>query len=256
MRFALCNDKLVEACVGLKAVCPGCSQPVIAKCGTKRIHHWAHKGERSCDRWWEPETPWHREWKNNFPLEWQEVFLPDERTGEKHIADIRTSHGLVIEFQHSHIDSQEVASREAFYPNMVWVVDGTRRKADHRRFMQRKDRFQALYDGILKIDLEEDPFPNSWLGSSVPVIFDFGTATLYCLFPEYIGRYAFLAEFSRKAFINSAIDGQWSLHVDGFLNKLRLARQEWEDQILKQKKLEKDRRTAAFLSRYRRRRRL
>ena len=39
-----------------------------------------------------------------------------------------TVHNLVIEFQHSHMDAQERTSREKFYKNMVWVVDGTRLK--------------------------------------------------------------------------------------------------------------------------------
>lgn len=111
MRFALIDNKLVEASPGLKGLCPGCAQAVIAKCGTLRIHQWAHRNNKVCDDWWEPETLWHRSWKSNFPREWQEIFLPDEQTGEKHVADVRTSHGLVIEFQHSHIDAKERASR-------------------------------------------------------------------------------------------------------------------------------------------------
>ncbi len=59
---------------------------------------------RSCDPWWENETEWHRKWKGNFAEEWQEVILTDGITDEKHIADIRTPYGLVVEFQHSHID--------------------------------------------------------------------------------------------------------------------------------------------------------
>lgn len=125
MRFARVNDILQEAAPGAHGLCPGCLQPVLAKCGTQKVHHWAHKGTKACDSWWEPETEWHRAWKNNFPAEWQEIFLPDERTGEKHIADVRTSQGLVIEFQHSHIQPRERTSREKFYRNMVWVVDST-----------------------------------------------------------------------------------------------------------------------------------
>jgi hypothetical protein len=81
---------------------------------------------RDCDTWAEKETDWHRAWKNNFPPECQEFVQHDEQSGEKHIADVRTPHGLVIEFQHSPLDPLERAARERFYGNMVWVVDGTR----------------------------------------------------------------------------------------------------------------------------------
>ncbi|MBK6902853.1 MAG: hypothetical protein IPH04_08585 [Saprospirales bacterium] len=77
--------------------------------------------------------------ENNFPDEWQEVFLPDEEIGEKHIADILTIHGIVIEFQHSHINPQERFSREKFYKNLTWVVDGTRLKTRLSSFLKRKN---------------------------------------------------------------------------------------------------------------------
>ena len=51
--------------------------------------HWAHRGSRFCDPWWENETEWHRSWKGQFPVNWQEVVHQAE-TGEKHIADVKT----------------------------------------------------------------------------------------------------------------------------------------------------------------------
>ena len=41
-----------------------------------------------------------------------------------HIADVKTDRGIVIEFQHSFLHRNERESREKFYQNMVWVVDG------------------------------------------------------------------------------------------------------------------------------------
>jgi len=70
MRFALLNNEPTEAKPGLKGFCRGCGQPVISKCGTVRVHHWAHQNNKMCDSWWERETPWHRSWKNNFPKHW------------------------------------------------------------------------------------------------------------------------------------------------------------------------------------------
>jgi hypothetical protein len=32
--------------------CPGCMADVIAKCGERKINHWAHKKALVCDPWW------------------------------------------------------------------------------------------------------------------------------------------------------------------------------------------------------------
>ncbi|MFX1707198.1 competence protein CoiA family protein [Chitinophaga sp. CC14] len=232
MRFALIDNLRVEAEPGLKGICPGCMQPVIAKCGAQRIHHWAHSRSIACDKWWEAETEWHRAWKNNFPLGWQEVFLPDAQTGQKHIADVQTEHGLVIEFQHSHLNPQERIARETFYKNMVWVVDGTRLKYDYRRFVKGHDYFQYTEQkGIFHVKSPEDCFPQAWLNSQVPVIFDFKgqepledllglREPLYCLFPASIGKSAVVAKISRKAFIKHTTNGEWPVRVSNLMSNL------------------------------------
>ena len=83
MKFALIDNTKTEATKGAKGIHPGCSSELIAKCGEVKVDHWAHKGTRNCDPWWENETEWHRSWKNNFSSEWQEIILADEITGEK-----------------------------------------------------------------------------------------------------------------------------------------------------------------------------
>lgn len=50
--------------------------------------------------------------------------------GTRHVADIKTDTGLVVEFQHSHLSTVERREREEFYDNLIWVVDGTRLKRD------------------------------------------------------------------------------------------------------------------------------
>ncbi|KOS06126.1 hypothetical protein AM493_08845 [Flavobacterium akiainvivens] len=248
MRFAIVDTELVEARSGLLATCPGCEQPVVAKCGSKKVHHWAHKGSRICDDWWEPETEWHRAWKNNFPTEWQEIFLPDIKTGEKHIADTRTPDGLVIEFQHSHIDPKERMIRENFYKTMVWVVDGTRLKRDFPRFLKAKDGFrQVLKPGNFHVEFVEDCFPAAWLESTVPVIFDFlghGLISddlsirqpLYCLFPIRVGWYAVVAEIPRKAFIKSVTSGEWLPRVKSYMEELKQINRERDAEMKKQQR--------------------
>lgn len=124
MKYSLVNNKKVEAFKGGKGNCLLCGKETLAKCGTKIVHHWAHKSLKNCDPWWENETEWHREWKNHFPIEWQEIIHYDEKTGEKHIADVKTEKGLVIEFQNSPMSIEELNSREDFYKKMIWIVNG------------------------------------------------------------------------------------------------------------------------------------
>lgn len=106
---------------GQKAICPLCNGTLIGKCGEIYVKHWQHHQSRNCDPWKEHETPWHRMWKAKFPDHWQEIII--EYKSEKHIADIKTPAGLVIEFQNSFISSSTINVREKFYENMVWVVN-------------------------------------------------------------------------------------------------------------------------------------
>lgn len=123
MQFALVNGQRREAQRGAAGTCPDCGSAMVAKCGPRVIHHWAHASRRNCDPWWENETDWHREWKNCFPEECREVShaAPD---GEIHRADIKTPTGIVIEVQHSTMTDDERESRESFYRNLVWILDG------------------------------------------------------------------------------------------------------------------------------------
>lgn len=132
MRYALINCVKVEATPTARATCvnPKCGGEMIARCGRVKVWHRAHKGRPPCDPWHESETEWHRHWKDNFPVEWQEVPHADPATCEVHIADVKTPHGLAIEFQHSPISQAEMKSREEFYGEMIWIVDGLRGTLD------------------------------------------------------------------------------------------------------------------------------
>lgn len=124
MKFSIVNGKRVEAFPKGKGLCICCNQETVAKCGSRIIHHWAHKTLEHCDNWWENETVWHRKWKSYFPIEWQEVIQYDKITGEKHIADIKTDKDFVIEIQNSPMSIEELKSREKFYEKMLWIVNG------------------------------------------------------------------------------------------------------------------------------------
>lgn len=123
MKYALVDSLRHKAFPGGIGNCPTCGAAMIAKCGPRIMHHWAHADRRNCDLWWENETPWHREWKALFPDDCQEIsHIADN--GEIHRADIKTPTGIVIEVQHSSMTDAERESREAFYSNLVWILDG------------------------------------------------------------------------------------------------------------------------------------
>lgn len=123
MEYATIDGNRSKPFVGGKGCCPMCGAEMIAKCGPRVLHHWAHKGRRNCDPWWENETDWHREWKSYFPENCREIHHQAE-DGEIHRADVMTPTGIYIEFQHSTMPEAECKAREAFYGNLLWVVDG------------------------------------------------------------------------------------------------------------------------------------
>jgi hypothetical protein len=124
MQYAVVDGERREAFFSGKALCSMCGSAMLAKCGPCVIHHWAHFGRRNCDPWWENETPWHREWKSRFPQDYREI-CHVASDGEVHRADIKTPNGIVIEVQHSSMPDAERLSREAFYRNLVWIIDGS-----------------------------------------------------------------------------------------------------------------------------------
>lgn len=156
-----------------------------------------------CDHWWENETQWHRDWKNCFPEEWQEVvhFAAD---GEKHIADVKTPSGLVIEFQRSAIKPEEQFSREKFYKNMIWIVDGTRLKTDRENFELMSWDDPNYYQKLSIDRLWDNSFPRKWRSRPVTVYFDTGDPKYLICLPKlsrwpsyyYVPRTLFTDEFS------------------------------------------------------------
>jgi hypothetical protein len=205
MRFALVNGDRQEAQPDLVGACPACDRPMVARCGETRAWHWAHKGTLMCDRWWENETDWHRSWKNEFPSDWQEV-VHTAADGERHIADLKTPNGWVIEFQRSHLDPDERRSREAFYEKLAWVLDGTRRKRDATQLIR-------TFNDALPIRGRNDPVRQAftadcrlfgeWAGSRSPVFVDLGEPErLWCMFPQSFDSSTYIAMCRRAQFID------------------------------------------------------
>ena len=123
MQYVIVDGGRSEPFVGGKGCCPMCGAEMIAKCGPRVLHHWAHKGRRNCDPWWENETDWHREWKGYFPENCREIHHKAE-DGGIHRADVMTPNGIYVEFQHSSMPEAERKARETFYGNLLWIIDG------------------------------------------------------------------------------------------------------------------------------------
>jgi hypothetical protein len=179
MKFAVVEGKRQEAQPGLSGECPDCRAAMIAKCGDVRVRHWAHRGARTCDPWWEPETPWHRAWKNYFPEDWQERSCTSEK-GERHRADVKTDSGVVLEFQHSPLNQAERESREKFYPKLVWVVDALRRKGDRKHFFASLGSRKRANVPIYSIPIIDGNYPPSMIEGGA-LLRDWGLAAYRCI---------------------------------------------------------------------------
>lgn len=204
MKFALINGQRQEAHPNLSGQCPSCGQTLIAKCGEIKMWHWAHKGRRTCDPWWENESEWHRAWKGRFPASWQEV-VHQSNNGEKHIADVKTDQGWAIEFQHSQINPEERRSRNIFYPKLIWIVDGTRRKRDRAQFINALNGGISISSNSLirRAFSEECALLQEWKDSNAPVFFDFGgEQVLWWLLKGNTDGSVYVAPFSHGELIH------------------------------------------------------
>ncbi len=233
-KFALVEGVRCEAQPRLSGKCISCGAEMIAKCGKIKVWHWAHKGTRSCDPWWEPETEWHRDWKNRFPKDWQEAIHQSEN-GEKHIADVKTASGMVLEFQHSNLHQDERISRDNFYPKMVWVVDGRRRVRDRAQFFASLRTAPVVKANPLTVSFpsNEGALLRDWGASRVPVFFDFGDLSehgdtlsfakpvLWQLIPGSPNGKAYLSPVLKTSFVNAHVD---DVPLDGFDYSVALER--------------------------------
>lgn len=138
------NNKRISPESGKTGFCQLCKQKVRAYCGEINIDHWRHIKIQNCDSWSEGETEWHREWKKEFPDDWQEVII--EKDNEIHIADILTSNNLVLELQNSSISSTTIKIREKFYGKMIWLINANKFKDNFRISSVVKSQLRYLDD--------------------------------------------------------------------------------------------------------------
>ena len=206
MKYALVEGKREQAKKGLVGLCDICDSELIPKCGEKKIHHWAHKNGRNCDEWGENETPWHRDWKNKFPEQWQEKTKTDEETGEAHRADVETDEGWVIELQHSYISPIEKRSRNKFYKKLIWIIDANRLKkpiVQLKRNIKLDDKIciknkSTAYRVKEKFSLLED-----WIDQGEVVFLDFGGDNFFFIYPAISDPYRqqYFAPMNKSKFI-------------------------------------------------------
>jgi competence protein CoiA len=213
MKFADVEGEDREAQPGLSGKCRDCGDAMVAKCGQHRVWHWAHSKSKACDPWWEPETEWHRSWKNQFPAAWQEIGHTAQN-GDRHRADVKTESGLVLEFQYSALDEVERISREEFYPRLVWVVHAYRRLRDRNKFF-------ASLSGPLRVASQLPTFTihrddsallRDWGKSCVPVYLDFGETgqgadPLWRLYPLSGDVLAYVTPIVRSEFVKAHREG-------------------------------------------------
>lgn len=211
MKFALVTGQRAEAQPSLQGKCVGCEQQVIPKCGELRVWHWAHRGKRACDHWWQGETEWHRDWKNQFPAECQEV-RHQAADLEWHIADVKTRDGWIIEFQHSHLKPEERRAREDFYQSLIWVVDGTRRSYDLSGFAKSVARGKALlpHSTTLRLQKPSGALLRDWRHSAAHVFFDFGRGQrLWWLYPGSDDERAYVHPLGRDFLLRLLLEPGW-----------------------------------------------
>ena len=125
------NGNRVWAKPNQRALCPLCHTDMIAKCGTERVHHWAHRSLSECDTWMETESRWHEWWKKCFDAD--QVDRVVHRGDAKRFADVRHENGTVLKLQQSPLKEGDFQLREEFfgYENLIWIVDA---KAKDWRF--------------------------------------------------------------------------------------------------------------------------
>jgi competence protein CoiA len=158
------------------------------------VWHWAHLKQESCDNWYEPETKWHKDWKNQFGKELSEIII--SKDGEKHIADIYTKDEIVIELQNSPILKPIIRKRELFYgERMIWVINGITFKDNFRIFKDTRynddDDYTVVgeilidrYTGEIISEEKGEEFSWSWCRKSWSevlrhIFIDFGEENLF-----------------------------------------------------------------------------
>lgn len=196
-------------------------------------------------RFYSGESPWHRNWKKAFPESFREVSFVDEQRGDLHRADVHTPCGTTLEFQNSPICLSELESREAFYPKLVWVLNGKKFKgfrilkhlpdvddprlgdyefchSDHLSMIRKTDLLQGrtkvlnfYHPELRTVELTSHYYSfcwkqphRVWYQAKAPIIVDLGGHFLYQMKqrPQLSGSYPYLHMMTRKSFVEQFLN--------------------------------------------------
>lgn len=177
--------------------CELCGREVGARLGDIRVNHWYHlDGRGDCDPWHEPKGEWHRKVQDCFPVARQEYVMRRQIDGTivKHIADIYTKSGYVIEVQMSPLSLSKIAEREAFYERIVWLVSGHNPMTENfhtDNFMREAEFVQGDGFEYLVVPEKSHAINRHWANRPGFVFFDFdpesgvdfGQKDIVCLVP-------------------------------------------------------------------------
>lgn len=138
---------------------------------------------------------------------------------------MKTGRGWVIEFQHSYLKPEERRSREAFYPKLIWVVDGTRRKRDRAQLIRAWNESVPVSGNSLvrKAFSDDCRLLREWAASNAPIFLDLGEMErLWWLFAKSPNAWVYLAPFPRVQFIecHRSAATEFARQFDEFVNDI------------------------------------
>ena len=138
MQFAINKENrrinIIDAIIGEQYYCPCCKSLLVQKKGSFLIWHFAHKYLDNCISYYDNKGEWHRKMQELFPENNREIF--ESFSSYRHIYDVLTESGIIIEFQHSPISLEDFKKRTKDYvfrslmnktPRPIWVFDYTER---------------------------------------------------------------------------------------------------------------------------------
>ncbi len=166
------------------AWCPCCGKPMVARVGTERRPHWAHKSAERCDEWWEVESEWHIEWRKRFldaakPNVKIEVEHVLEKDGSRHFSDVRIDDRLSIILRRARMDDAMKSERLSFFGDLIWLVQA--KNSEYNRLIRQLNEFElhtavGLKDCNICVNADKSFF-SSWKNARCLVVFDFRLAS-------------------------------------------------------------------------------
>lgn len=189
----------------------GEGHPIIAKRGTVKIHHFAHRTKVECSCH-DNKGEWHIAWQDRAKEEAQEIRIVTE--DKVHIADTLVGQ-YVIEYQHSPMDVRIMRQRESFYTGMgyilVWVFDVSKWMYKHVR----KIRNELT---IRKSTGSDFPLNASYTGNVIKIL-DFGKSELFLVTKQHgttlTGQVLTMEDFDARYLDTMCIedpDTRWDRH--------------------------------------------